>query len=287
MKLTELFAQKKPTISFEVFPPKTGDDYESVKYATEHIAALKPDFMSVTYGAGGGTSEYTVSIATNILKNYGVTPIAHLTCISSSKEKINKQLEALKKNGIENILALRGDIPKGGSINEKSEYRYAYQLVREIKSNGDFCIGGACYPESHVESDNSAEDIKYLKMKVDSGCDFLTTQMFFDNNILYSFLYKIREARITVPIVAGIMPVTNKAQIKRICELSGTYLPQRFKSIVDRFGDNPAAMKQAGIAYATEQIIDLLANGVNAIHVYSMNKPEVAEQIKRNLSEII
>lgn len=287
MKLTELFAQKKPTISFEVFPPKTSDDYESVKYATEHIAALKPDFMSVTYGAGGGTSEYTVSIASNILKNYGVTPIAHLTCISSSKEKINKQLEALKSNGIENILALRGDIPKGGSMNEKSEYRYAYQLVREIKSNGDFCIGGACYPESHVESDNSAEDIKYLKMKVDSGCDFLTTQMFFDNNILYSFLYKIREAGITVPIVAGIMPVTNKAQIKRICELSGTYLPQRFKSIVDRFGDNPAAMKQAGIAYATEQIIDLLANGVNAIHVYSMNKPEVAEQIKRNLSEII
>ncbi|MEE0867158.1 MAG: methylenetetrahydrofolate reductase [NAD(P)H] [Clostridia bacterium] len=287
MKLKELFAQKKPTISFEVFPPKTGDDYESVKYATEHIAELKPDFMSVTYGAGGGTSEYTVSIASNILKNYGVTPLAHLTCISSSKEKIMHQLKALKENGIENILALRGDIPRGGSIDEKSEYRYAYQLIREIKSNGDFCIGGACYPESHVESVNSAEDIKYLKMKVDSGCDFLTTQMFFDNNILYSFLYKIREAGITVPIAAGIMPVTNKAQIKRICELSGTYLPQRFKSIVDRFGDNPAAMKQAGIAYATEQIIDLLANGVNAIHVYSMNKPEVAAQIKRNLSEIL
>lgn len=287
MKLTELFAQKKPMISFEVFPPKTGTGYESVKYATEHIAALKPDFMSVTYGAGGGTSEYTVSIASNILKNYGVTPLAHLTCLSSSKEKIIKQLDALKENGIENILALRGDIPKGGSIGENCEYRYAYQLVREIKSNGDFCIGGACYPESHVESNNSAEDIKYLKMKVDSGCDFLTTQMFFDNNILYSFLYKIREAGITVPVVAGIMPVTNKAQIKRICGLSGTYLPQRFKSIVDRFGDNPAAMKQAGIAYATEQIIDLLANGVNAVHIYSMNKPEVAEQIKRNLSEII
>jgi len=287
MKLSELFAEKKPTLSFEVFPPKADSNYESVKYATEHIAELNPAYMSVTYGAGGGTSEYTVSIASNILKNYGVTPLAHLTCVSSSKETVFKQLEKLKANGIENILALRGDIPKDGVMPENPEYKYASQLISDIKEFGDFCIGGACYPEGHTESRNSSEDIMHLKEKVDTGCEFLTTQMFFDNNILYRFLYKIREAGITVPIVAGIMPVTNGSQINRICQLSGTYLPQRFKNIVDRFGDNPLAMKQAGIAYATEQIIDLIANGVNAIHVYSMNKPEVAAEIQKNLSEII
>lgn len=287
MKLTKLFAEKRPTLSFEVFPPKTSDTYENVKKATEGIAALKPDYMSVTYGAGGGTSEYTVSIAADILKNHGVTPLAHLTCLSSTKDKIIHQLSELRKNGIENILALRGDIPKDNDPNQNREYQYAYQLVEDIKKNGDFCIGGACYPENHTESTNSVDDIKHLKEKVDAGCDFLTTQMFFDNSALYSFLYKIREAGISVPIVAGIMPVTNVNQIKRICELSGTYLPRRFMSILDRFGDNPAAMKQAGIAYATDQIIDLLANGVNAIHIYSMNKPDVAESIQKNLSEII
>lgn len=286
MKLSELFAQKKPTLSFEVFPPKTDDKYETVKFAAEKIAALKPDYMSVTYGAGGGTSDYTVSVAADILNNYNVTPLAHLTCVSSDKQKIIAQLKALKDNNIENILALRGDIPKNPN-SSAGEYKYAAQLIRDIKSMGDFCIGGACYPESHVESSTSAEDIKYLKEKVDTGCDFLTTQMFFDNNILYSFLYKIREAGITVPVVAGIMPVTNGNQIKRICELSGTYLPQRFKSIVDKFGSDPAAMTQAGVAYATDQIIDLLANGVNAVHVYSMNKPEVAAAIQANLSKII
>ena len=286
MKLSELFAQKRPTLSFEVFPPKTDDKYETVKFAAEKIAALKPDYMSVTYGAGGGTSDYTVSVAADILNNYNVTPLAHLTCVSSDKQKITAQLKALKDNNIENILALRGDIPKN-SDNSAGEYKYAAQLIRDIKSMGDFCIGGACYPETHVESSTSADDIKYLKEKVDTGCDFLTTQMFFDNNILYSFLYKIREAGITVPVVAGIMPVTNGKQIKRICELSGTYLPQRFKSIVDKFGSDPAAMTQAGVAYATDQIIDLLANGVNAVHVYSMNKPEVAAAIQANLSKII
>ena len=286
MKLSELFAQKRPTLSFEVFPPKTDDKYETIKFAAEKIAALKPDYMSVTYGAGGGTSDYTVSVAADILNNYNVTPLAHLTCVSSDKQKITAQLKVLKDNNIENILALRGDIPKN-SDNSAGEYKYAAQLIRGIKSMGDFCIGGACYPETHVESSTSAEDIKYLKEKVDTGCDFLTTQMFFDNNILYSFLYKIREAGITVPVVAGIMPVTNGKQIKRICELSGTYLPQRFKSIVDKFGSDPAAMTQAGVAYATDQIIDLLANGVNAVHVYSMNKPEVAAAIQANLSKII
>ena len=287
MKLSELFKNRKPTLSFEVFPPKSSDTYESVKLATEGIAKLNPAYMSVTYGAGGGTSDYTVDIAANILKNYGVTPLAHLTCLSSGKDKIVDVLESLKENGIENILALRGDIPADADPNQKREYQYAFELVEDIKKYGDFCIGSACYPESHTESHNSEDDIRHLKEKVDAGCDFLTTQMFFDNSILYSYLYKIREAGINVPIVAGIMPVTNAKQIKRICELSGTYLPRRFKSIVDRFGDNPEAMKQAGIAYATEQIIDLLANGVNNIHVYSMNKPDVAKSIQDNLSEII
>ena len=285
MKLSDHFEKQQLSLSFEVFPPKTSSSFETVKHATEAMALLHPAYMSITYGAGGGTSEYTVDIATNLLKNYGVTPLAHLTCLSSTKDKIADILGKLKENGIENILALRGDMPADADI--KREYTYAYELVRDIKKYGDFCIGGACYPESHTESHNSADDIKHLKEKVDAGCDFLTTQMFFDNSILYSYLYKIREAGINVPIVAGIMPVTNAKQIKRICELSGTYLPRRFKSIVDRFGDNPDAMKQAGIAYATEQIIDLLANGVNAIHVYSMNKPDVAECIQKNLSEII
>ena len=190
----------------------------------------------------------------------------------------------LKERKIENVLALRGDIPADGKV--EKDYRYAAQLIREIKEE-DLCIGAACYPEGHVESENKSEDILHLKEKVDAGCDFITTQMFFDNNILYNFLYRIREKGITVPVIAGIMPVTNKAQIKRICQMSGTYLPSRFKAVVDRFGDDPKAMKQAGIAYATEQIIDLLANGVNAVHVYSMNKPDVAERIWDSLSDIL
>ena len=285
MKLSELFKQKKATLSFEVFPPKSWDAYNNVKTATEEIARLSPDFMSVTYGAGGGASATSASIAENILKSFGVTPLAHLTCVSSTKQAVREYLAELSKNGIENILALRGDIPNEGLTVQ--EYRYASELILDIKAAGNFCIGGACYPEGHTESKNQKEDIRFLKEKVDMGCDFLTTQMFFDNNILYNFLYKIREAGINVPVVAGIMPVTNGKQIQRIVKLSGTYLPQRFKSIVDRFGDNPSAMKQAGIAYATDQIIDLVANGVENVHVYTMNKPDVAAQIQANLSEIL
>ena len=287
MKLSEVFKTNKPTLSFEVFPPKTTDAFDSVKEATEGIAALKPDFMSVTYGAGGGTSRYTVSVAENIQNKYNVPTLAHLTCVSSTKQQINQMLDALKANNIENILALRGDIPEGYEKNGSWSFDHASQLVQYIRSKGDFCIGGACYPEGHPESPNQKQDILYLKEKCNAGCDFLTTQMFFDNNILYNFLYKVRDAGITVPVCAGIMPVTNGKQISRICRLSGTLLPCRFKQIVDKFSDNPAAMKQAGIAYATEQIIDLLANGVNHIHVYSMNKPDIAQKIKENLSQIL
>ena len=285
MKLTEIINSKKPSLSFEVFPPKTSDNFESVKTATEQIAKLNPSYMSVTYGAGGGTSDYTAQIAKN-LTDLGVTSLAHLTCISSTKERVHSQLEKLKSLGIENILALRGDIPDGMSM-EHLDYHYASELTAEIRDFGGFCVGGACYPEGHPESKSSTEDIENLKFKVDCGCEFLTTQMFFDNNILYNFLYRIREAGITVPVVAGIMPITNANQVERAIKLSGSFMPQRFKSIVDKFGSDPMAMKQAGIAYATDQIIDLYANNITNVHVYSMNKPEVAQNIYSNLSHIL
>ena len=287
MKIIDIVKGNKPSLSFEVFPPKTSDTLDTVKEATEKIARLKPSFMSVTYGAGGGTSEYTVSVAKNIKDNCGVDTIAHLTCINSTKDDISHRLEALKNAGIENILALRGDITPENKDKIKFDYRYASELVADIKKYGDFCIGGACYPEIHPESANQKEDILNLKRKVDAGCQFLTTQMFFDNNLLYNFLYKIREAGITVPIIAGIMPITNAKQIERAIKLSGSYIPQRFKSLVDRYGSDPLAMSQAGIAYATDQIIDLYANGINAVHVYSMNKEYVARKIQENISEII
>lgn len=287
MKITEILASGKPTISFEVFPPKKMKNYDSVAKAAGEIAKLKPDFMSITYGAGGGTSEYTVSIANDIQEKYDVPTISHLTCICSSREDIKKQLDLIQDNGIENVLALRGDIPHDTELMENSEFDHAIDLIRMIKERTDLCVGGACYPDGHVECEHKDDDIGFLKEKVDAGLDFLTTQMFFDNSVLYNFLYRIRERGITVPVFAGIMPITNAKQIERTTELSGTYVPARFKAIADKFGDDPRAMEQAGIAYATEQIIDLLANGVNGIHVYSMNKPEVAEAIRSNLSYII
>jgi len=290
MKLTKIFEKNTPHLSFEVFPPKTTTAFESVKVATEQIAALKPSFMSVTYGAGGGTSQYTLDIAKNIKAQYGVPTLAHLTCVSSTKDTVRDMIERIKAAGIENIMALRGDIPANMLDADRSAWAYSHavELVRELKESGaDLCIGGACYPEIHPESANQKEDIKYLKEKVDAGCDFLTTQMFFDNNLFYNFLYKIREAGITVPIIPGIMPITNANMVERSIKMSGSFMPQRFKALVDKFGSDPEAMKQAGIAYATDQIIDLYANGITNVHVYSMNKPEVAERIQSNVSAII
>ena len=289
MKIRQLLQQNTLSVSFEVFPPKTESSFDSVRTATEEIAALRPSFMSVTYGAGGGTSRYTLDIAKNIKAQYGVPTLAHLTCVSSTKQTVQERIADIRGAGIENVMALRGDIPadKQGEDRSHWDYRYAIDLIRELKAAGDFCIGGACYPEVHPESHTQAEDIRYLKEKVDAGCDFLTTQMFFDNNLLYNFLYKIREAGITVPVVPGIMPITNGNQVDRAIQLSGSFMPQRFKSLVDKFGDDPAAMKQAGIAYATDQIIDLYANGINHVHVYSMNKPDVAAKILDNLSDIL
>lgn len=290
MKISELFKEEGNRLSFEVFPPKTSDKYDSVEAATQAIAKLKPTFMSVTYGAGGGTSKYTLDIAKNIMEECGVPSLAHLTCVSSTKETVRERITDLKVAGIENIMALRGDLTPEMEGMDRSQwaYRHASELIYDIKSiDESFCIGAACYPEIHPESANQTEDIKHLKDKVDAGADFLTTQMFFDNNLFYNFLYKIREAGITVPVIPGIMPITNAKQVERAIKLSGSFMPQRFKSLVDKFGDNPKAMHQAGVAYATDQIIDLYANGIRFIHVYSMNKPQVAGDITNNLSEII
>jgi len=290
MKIIEELRKETPTLSFEVFPPKTDTAFENVRAAVEEIAKLRPSFMSVTYGAGGGTSRYTLDIARKIRDEYGVPSLAHLTCVSSTKETVAARIQDLKAAGIENIMALRGDLTPElmGADRSGWPYRHAVDLIRELKESGaDFCIGGACYPEVHPESTNQKDDIQHLKEKVESGCDFLTTQMFFDNNLLYNFLYKIREAGITVPVVPGIMPITNAKQVERAIQMSGSFMPQRFKALVDKFGSDPAAMMQAGIAYATDQIIDLYANGVNHIHVYTMNKPEVAAKIQSNLSAIL
>lgn len=290
MKISEVLKQDKLLLSFEVFPPKTDTAFESVKHATEEIAKLKPSFMSVTYGAGGGTSKYTLDIAENIKKNYGVPTLAHLTCVSSTRETVRNKINEIKAAGIENIMALRGDLTPELEKSDRStwQYSHAVDLIREIKEiDPAFCIGGACYPEIHPESVDQKEDIKYLKEKIDAGCDFLTTQMFYDNDLLYNFLYKIREAGITVPVIPGIMPITNAKQVERAVKLSGCFMPRRFKSLVDKFGSSPEAMLQAGIAYATDQIIDLYANGIKNVHVYSMNKPIVAGKIQENLSNII
>ena len=285
MKITQIFAEHEVTISFEVFPPKTDDRYATVEKAACEIAALHPSFMSVTYGAGGGTSKNTASIAADIQDKFHTPVLAHLTCVSSTREHVRNMVNIYKEKGIENIMALRGDIPKEGrSI---FEYNHACELIHDIKSIDDsFCIGGACYPEGHVECESPSADIRYLKEKVDAGVDFLTTQMFFDNNMLYNFLYRIREAGIDVPVLPGIMPITNRKQVARSVALSGSTVPQRFRMMVDRFGDDPAKMKQAGVIYATEQIIDLISNGVTHIHVYSMNKPDIAAGIMQSLDAI-
>ena len=290
MKISDILASKRLSMSFEVFPPKTDTAFESVREATEKIAELHPAYMSVTYGAGGGVSRYTLDIARTIKERHGVPSLAHLTCVSSTKKTVSERIDDIRAAGITNVMALRGDIPEGSSQADSvnRDYRYAIDLVRELRCVApELCLGGAAYPEIHPESRDQREDILHLKEKVDAGLDFLTTQMFFDNNLFYNFMYKIREAGITVPVVPGIMPITNANQIERAIKLSGSFMPQRFKSLVDKFASSPDAMKQAGIAYATDQIIDLYANGITNVHIYSMNKPDVAERILSNLSDII
>lgn len=287
MKLSEILKNGETTLSFEVFPPKITADYEAVKQAAYNVAKLNPSYMSVTCGAGGSTRDNTIRIAKGIQEEYGVTTIAHLTCVGATKEYVTTMLTEMRDAGIENVLALRGDRPQDFEGEPFIDYHYASELIGTIKEFGGMCIGGACYPEGHVESANTHTDILNLKKKVEAGCEYLTTQMFFDNNIFYNFLCKVREAGIDVPVIPGIMPITRAAQLKNAVKLSGCNVPARFRSIVDRFGDNPAAMQQAGIIYATDQIIDLIANGIRHIHVYSMNKSEVVKGIQENLSHLI
>ncbi len=285
MKISEIVRNNEITLSCEMFPPKAGTALTEVKTVVEEISKLSPAYMSVTYGAGGGTRKTTVDVADEIQNVRGITALAHLTCVSCSREKAREVLSDLKNKGIENILALRGDAPIG--MDPETDFAHASDLTKEIKAFGDFCVGGACYPEGHPEAESLDADIENLKYKIDAGCEFLTTQMFFENHVLYAYLLKMLKAGINVPVFAGIMPVTSVKQIDRICSLSGTNVPERFKRIADRFAHDPEAMKQAGIAYATEQIIDLIANGVNNIHIYTMNKPDTARKIFENLSSII
>ena len=287
MKISELLNTDKPCVSCEIFPPKPGVSLEGITQVVDKLAESKPKFISVTYGASGSNSNRTVEIAADIQNRHHIPALAHMTCVCADDAKIEETLQSYKENGIENILALRGDLPKDMDSSAPRTFQYAYQLIEKIKKHGDFCIGAACYPEGHVECARKEDDIDHLKQKVDSGCDFMTTQMFFNNDVLYHFLYRTLAKDIDIPVVAGIMPVTNAAQINRIISLSGTYLPPRFKSMVEKFENNPEAMLQAGIAYTTEQIIDLICNGVNRIHLYTMNKPEIAAAIFKNLSSII
>ena len=285
MLISQMFKRKRCVFSIECFPPKQTANFDKMKDTLREMSRLSPDFISVTYGAGGSNSKNTLSIAEEVQKS-GVTALAHLTCVGQDEENLRASINAFKASGIENILALRGDIPEGDTAPQT--FPHASDLINAIRREGaDFCIGGACYPEGHPESYNSDADIDGVRRKVESGCEFLTTQMFFDNNILYNYMFKLLRHDIRVPVIAGIMPVTNAKQIKRIMSLSSSSMPTRFKAIVDRFANNPEAMKQAGIAYATEQIIDLIANDVTHIHIYTMNRPDIAGSIMTNLSKII
>ena len=282
MKIKDILAGSRPSVSFEIFPPRKDAPFAPVKKVVERLALQKPSFMSVTYGASGNAQANTIAIA-SFVQTLGVPALAHLTCVSATRDGMAEEISSLRRAGIENVLCLRGDLPKDSAEPPPGCFSHAVDLVRALRPS-PFCLGGACYPECHPECEHI---IDHLREKVDAGLDFVTTQMFFDNNVFYRYLAKLRDRGVTVPVIAGIMPVTNGRQIERICRLSGTYLPSRFKAIVDRYGDDPAAMLDAGVAYATEQIIDLFANGVGAVHIYTMNKPEVAERIMENIGGIL
>lgn len=286
MKIIDILKNKRVTLSFEVFPPKTADAVPTALAAAEAIAALHPDFMSVTYGAGGGTSDFTVHIASAVKKTYGVEVMPHLTCLSSTKEKVTETLQDYKEAGFETIMALRGDVPADGT--RKNDFEHATDLMKQIKSfDSSMALGGACYPEGHPESPSLAADIENIRSKVDAGAQFLSTQMFFDNSLFYSYLNRLHAVGIDVPVLAGIMPITNKRILTRSLAMSGTAVPARYIAMVDAYGDSPEAMKQAGIAYATEQILDLYANGVRNVHVFAMNKPDVAKAVFENIRPVL
>lgn len=287
MKIKDLF-KGKPLISLEIFPPKPEAPIDTIFNTIHELAYLDPAFISVTYGAGGSGKGHTVEIADVIQNKYGIDALAHLTCINSTTEEISSILQELKDANVENVLALRGDKPRGVSSKEliNNQYKYASDLIEHIGKFGGFSIGGACYPEYHTEATDRVSDLRNLRSKVNGGTDFLITQLFLDNNYFYDFKEKLDLMDITVPVSAGIMPVINKKQIERITSLCGTNIPDKFKRILNKYEHNPEALKDAGIAYATEQIIDLLSSGVDGIHLYTMNKPEVARRIIEPISSM-
>lgn len=285
MKLKTLF-DRKQVFSFEVFPPKRTAPVESIYEALDSLKELHPDFISVTYGAGGSENcAATLQIASSIKNRYGIESVAHLPCLTLSKEDVLAMLQRFRENGIENILALRGDrnpeMPPGG------DFRHASDLIAFIKENGEFNIIGACYPEGHTESDSMVTDIRNLKKKIDAGCDQLITQLFFDNEYFYRFQERCTLAGIDVPVEAGIMPVLNKKQIERMVTLCGVCLPKKFVKMMERYEAYPDAMRDAGIAYAVDQIVDLIAQGVQGIHLYTMNRPDTARRIYDNISALL
>ncbi len=286
MLIKDILKSRPVTFSCELFPPKVGTELQKADLVVEKTAALKPDFISVTCGANGGNTQNVLRMAKHA-GECGSVGLAHLTCVSASREGIAQRIAEMKQNGIFNVLALRGDLPEGMEKPEDACFQHANELVELLRQSGGFSVGGACYPECHPESSSQAEDIMYLKRKVEAGCDFLTTQMFFDNDLLYRFLNKLAVAGVDVPIIAGIMPITSSRQVARITGLSGALMPPRFRNMLDHYGSNDAAMEQAGIAYACEQITDLVANGIRGIHIYTMNKPDIAGKILNNLSSVL
>ncbi|MDD3910313.1 MAG: methylenetetrahydrofolate reductase [NAD(P)H] [Proteiniphilum sp.] len=285
MRTSEIF-NNKIVLSLEIFPPRRTASIGIIYKTLEELQGLNPDFISVTYGAGGSeTNTATLEIASAIKNNYGIESVAHLPCINLNKDEVLNMLEGFKQAGVENILALRGDV--NPALVPKQDFRYASDLVSFIKENGDFNIIGACYPEGHSESSSLLDDIRNLKIKVDAGTDQLITQLFFDNSYFYSFRERASVAGINVPIEAGIMPVVNKRQIERMVSLCGVKLPKKFVTMMERYENNPEAMRDAGIAYAVDQIVDLIAQGVDGIHLYTMNNSYIAKKIYAAISTLL
>lgn len=288
MLIKDLFKQKKPVVSFEIFPPKPNYPIETIYDTIDSLSDLKPDFISVTYGAGGTSKSRTVDIASTIKNKYNIEALAHLTCVSSTKTEIDNILDELRANNVNNILAMRGDIPQDPNFDfpDPLHFQYAKDLIERINRRDGFSIGAACYPEGHIEATSKVDDLKYLKQKVDANTDFLITQLFFDNEIFFDFMEKIDLMGIKIPVTAGILPVLNINQMNRIVQLSGCSIPPKFKRILDKYEHNPEALREAGTAYAIEQIIDLLSWGIDGVHIYTMNKPDTTRRIMENISKI-
>ena len=283
MKITTLFNENKPIISFEIFPPKQTTSIESIYSTIDALAPLSPDFISVTYGAGGSTQGKTVQIASLLKNQYNITPLAHLTCVGASKESINHILDELEEEGVRNILALRGDLPDNGAL---GDFIYASDLIQYIKQRGPFDLAAACYPEKHIEALTLGEDIQHLRYKVNCGAQVLISQLFFDNEAFYKWREYVRSQGVRVPIVAGIMPITSAKQLQRMVTLCGASIPISIQNLIKAYNHNAQALKEAGIAYATMQIIDLLASGVDGIHLYTMNQADIAKRIMENIRGI-